>query len=164
MQRIALRHDDSRCVEVANLLSRSLRIPAVSRHVSTKTIHAALDWINQDGVDPATQGHAILTALSGALFRIADVDLLGRLSERLLEYLTSNPEAEHVAMSYLEAMGERADELIEKTERKQQPAISGNKKQKKPEDASSRQGGGSSTWFSDLLGEALLREDDASRP
>jgi hypothetical protein len=160
LEKIALLPDESRCVEVAKLLSRSLQIPSVSREVSRKAIHVALEWMNQDGIDPVIQGHAIWTALSGTLPKIADVELLGRLSERLLEYLARDPEAEEAVLSCLEAMGERSDELLEEAERKRRAAGSEQKRENKPTDTSSRRGGNSSTWFSDLLGDALKRRDD----
>jgi hypothetical protein len=156
-------HDEARCVGVAQLLWASLQVRDLARGICTDAVHAAFRWINRDGIDQATQGQAILLGLSQALYKIGDVELLGRLADRLLEYLEADPSIETTVSSYLEAMGDRVDELVAEAEGRKKVVAPKNQPQTRTKKLQLPVGNPDSTWFSDLVKDALIRQDNDGR-
>ncbi len=145
--------DDARCLAVAELLSQALQVSYVAKEVGRRAIQTALNWMDCDGVDPAARGAAILTVLSGAIPRISDANLLERMATRVCEYANAVPEMEATCLLYLDAMSARLDELTAQREGAQacdSGAVSGS--------VNVPRGKAESTWFSDLVTEAVKRD------
>ncbi len=137
---------------MADLLSRALQVSRVAKEMSKGAIQSALNWMDCDGLDPSVRGEAILALLSRAIPMIRDENLLGRMATRVSEYAHAVPEMEEICSSYLDVMSAHLDDLTA-------PRAVVRSRDSKPVSGSIvvPPGNAGSSWFSDMVTEAMKR-------